>query len=809
MSRQNWLCAGSTILLVGVTASLAFLPAAGLGKMKAAVSFRQDVEPILKAQCSSCHSVSAPASGLAVETPSALFRGGSKFGVKIVVPGQPGQSVLLAYLRGTRQPRMPMGSAPLSVKQIAVFSDWISQGAKIDAVKLGWPYQAPKAVNPPTVKNKLWVKNPIDAFVLARLEKQGLTPAPPASKISLLRRVFADVVGVLPSPAEADLFLRDSSPDAYEKLVDRLLADPRYGERWGRHWLDLVRYADTHGFEADGMRPRAWRYRDYVIQSLNADKPYDRFLREQLAGDELYPDNPDALVATGYARLGPWDEISGDRDQRWQDTLNDVTDTTGSVMLGLTVGCARCHNHKYDPISQADYYRLQAFFIGTKWADKALPEDREPRASREKLRDARAKLDALRRQSDALREKYQTLAQTQTAQVGDDAINAAFNAPENKADRDKRDQWQGEIRSLESDIRPIEPVAEAVTDSGPTAPPQHILLRGNRLTPGPEVQPGFVASLCGGQEKPAVIVPPTNKRTTGRRTALANWIGSPTNPMTARVIVNRLWQGHFGRGIVVNPSDFGKNGGGATHSELLDWLAVKFMHEGWSLKKTHKLMLLSAAYRQSSQPTARAAKLDPDNALFSRMNRIRLDAEALRDSILAASGRLNLQQGGPGVYPKVSDEVLSTGSTRKWGNSLEDQQRRRTVYVFQRRSLPLPLVEAFDGPDMTNSCPRRSTTTIAPQALALFNGEFGRTESRAFAERVAKDAGNSVDKQIVRAYRIALCRPPTASQMTTARQFLRRKAQMYVAEKRADAELASLADFCHVLINTNEFIYLD
>lgn len=775
MNWQKVMGAASTIGL-GAVVCLAFAPAAGQERA-ATVSFRQQVEPILRAQCSSCHSASSPASGLAVETPTTLFHGGGKFGVKIIVPGQPGQSVLLAYLRGTKQPRMPMGGAALTAKQMAVISAWISQGAQIDAVKLGWPYVAPVARTVPPVKNRAWVKNSIDAFVLARLEKQGLTPAPPASKIALARRVFADVVGVLPSPAEADLFLRDSSPDAYEKLVNRLLADPRYGERWGRYWLDLVRYADTQGFEGDGVRPRAWRYRDYVIHAFNADTPYSRFLEEQLAGDEISPSNPDALVATGYARLGAWDELSGDHDQRRQDTLNDVTDTTGSVMLGLTVGCARCHNHKYDPITQADYYRLQAFFIGTKWTDKPLPEDREPAAAREKLRDARAKI-------------------------------AAFKA-QTAADKDAQEKIQRQIRDIENDTRPLEPVAEAVTDDGPNPPKQHILLRGNRLTPGAEVSPGFVAALTGRPEAPAAVTPPTDKQTTGRRAALARWIGSETNPMTARVMVNRLWQHHFGRGIVANPSDFGKNGGGATHPELLDWLAVKFMHDGWSLKKMHRLMLTSATYRQSSQPTARTAKRDPDNALFSRMNRIRLDAEALRDSILAASGRLNLQQGGPGVYPKVSDEVLSTGSTHKWGSSSEEQQRRRTVYVFQRRSLPLPLVEAFDGPDMTNSCPRRSTTTIAPQALALFNGEFGKTESRAFAERVVQDAGNDVGKQIARAYQIALCRPPTASQMTTARQFLRRKAQMHVAEKRPDAELASLADFCHVLINTNEFIYLD
>ncbi len=809
-------------------------------KTAARISFRQEIEPFLQANCTSCHSADLHSGGFVVETPERLFQGGSKFGTKVIVPGKASASALIAYLRGQNRPRMPFGRPPIEAAQIERIAAWIDQGAKIDALKLGWPYAPPVAHAVPHVRNAAWCRNPIDNFVLAKLEAKGLPPSPPASRIALLRRVYADLVGEPPTPQEADAFLNAKSPNAYANLVDRLLADPRYGERWGRHWLDLVRFAETHGFENDGIRPRAWRYRDYVIRSFNADKPYDRFLKEQIAGDELYPDDPDALTATGYARLAPWDELSTDHAQRWQDYLNDVTDTTGSVMLGLTVGCARCHNHKYDRITQADYYRLQAFFAPGKWKDLALPNGgNDPAAFRAKVAEADAHLGPLRQQREALRAKHRALvlAEKQKAakpgakiEVSDDEINADIE----KTDRDARDRIEGEIGRWERSADAYRPIAEAVSEDGKDAPKTFLLKRGSLLTPGPEVQPGFIASLVGGQETPARIVPPADGKTTGRRTALANWIASPNNPMTARVIVNRLWQHHFGRGLVGTPSDFGKNGDPPTHPELLDWLAVRLMRDGWSLKKLHRLMLLSNTYQQSTRFNPLAAHRDPTNALLWRMNRIRLEGEALRDSILTVSGRLNPESGGPGVYPKVSDEVLSTGSTHKWGESPEAEQLRRSVYVFQRRSLMLPLIEAYDGADMSNTCPRRAVTTIAPQALALFNGDFSRTESRYFAARVVKEAGEEPGSQIERAYQIALIRLPTPAQKALALSFLKQQTQLHLkamqngkaapvvpasatggaangpdAKAVPEAEHAALADFCHVLINTNEFLYLD
>ena len=762
----------------------------------APVSFHEDIEPLLKANCASCHSADKHTSGFVVETTGGLFAGGKKYGAGVIVPGRPQESKIVAYLRGAGVPRMPMGGAAISEAQIVKVERWIAQGAKIDALKLGWPYAAPVAYAVPHVKNAAWVKNPIDAFVLAKLEAQGLRPSAPASRIALLRRVYADLIGETPTPDEAAAFLNDKSPAAYTRLVDRLLEDPRYGERWGRHWLDLVRYADTEGFEHDEARPRAWRYRDYVIRAFNADKPYHQFLKEQIAGDELYPGNADALIATGYARLAPWDGLSTDHEQRWQDFLNDVTDTTGSVMLGLTVGCARCHNHKYDRISQADYYRMQSFFANVRFNDTRLPEDKQETPEvRKALETMNAKIADLRKRRDG------------------------------EPDGEKKKQYDDEIRNLEQHYAPYQPIVEATTDKGKTAGKSFLLKRGDLHSPGQEVEPGFVASLVGGQDTPALIAPTANTNSTGRRAALANWIAADTNPMTARVMVNRLWQHHFGRGIVGTPSDFGVNGDRATHKELLDWLGIQFVKSGWSMKKMHRLMLLSNTYQQSTRTDPIAAKLDPTNRLLWRMNRIRLEGEALRDSILTVSGRLNPEMGGPGIYPSLSEEVLSTGSTHKWGSSPEDQQRRRTIYVFQRRSLILPIVEAFDGPDLVNTCPRRTTTTIAPQALALFNGDFSRTEARYFAERVQKEAGDDGAKQIDFAYRIALVRLPTAAQKTVALEFLAKQKRLYLnggksgataktasapdanAEKKA--ALDALSDFCHVLINTNEFLYMD
>jgi hypothetical protein len=726
----------------------------------------------------------------------------------------------------------------------------VDPAAKVDRLPAGWPYTPPAAAAVPKVKRAGWCRNPVDHFILAALEARGLNPSPPAGKVTLLRRVYLDLVGMPPTPAEADAFLQDPAPDAYEQLVDRLLADPRYGERWARHWLDLVRYADSDGFEYDKVRPHAWRYRDYVIRSLNEDKPYDRFLKEQLAGDELYPGDPDALVATGFARLGPWDEATSENNnpvyvaQRWQDYLNDVTDTTGSVMLGLTVGCARCHDHKYDRLTQVDYYRLQAFFAATSRTEETLPNDgNDPPTLRQKAAAADRHLQTLRQQLETLRERHRAavLAEKQkSAKPGEKlvATDEEVAASIKRTDGEVSQKLEDQIREGSSVLALYQPVADVAVDDGREAPKTHLLQRGELQTPGPEVSPGFIASLCEGSAATPPISPPPGGKSTGRRTALANWIASRANPMTARVMVNRLWQHHFGRGLLGTPSDFGRNGERPSHPELLDWLAVTFARGAggnwapgslepsapdlplarrpWSLKALHRLMLLSSTYRQSTRLDPVAAKADPENRLLWRMNSLRLEGEALRDSILAVSGRLARGEGGPGVYPPLSAEVVSTSVFQTWGDSPEEEARRRSIYVFQRRTLMLPLIEAFDGAAMANTCPRRAVTTIAPQALALLNDAFSRSEARGFAERVLTEAGADPARQVEHAYRLALVRQPTATETAEAREFLARQAALSLKGKtgpddgeRRSAAVAALADFCLALINCNEFLYLE
>jgi hypothetical protein len=770
------------------------------------VSFRTSVEPVLKTNCSGCHSKSVASGGLSFDSPEIFRKGGTKFGAKLIVPGKPEQSALIGYLRGTHQPRMPMGGTPLPEAQIKTIEKWIAEGAVVDAEKLGWPYTPPAQVAVPKLPTASNVTNPIDCFIQTKLTAKGLTPALPAPKNVLLRRLYLDVVGMPPTPLEADAFLTDTSPNAYEKLVDRLLADPRYGERWARHWLDLVRYAETHGFEADNVRSHAWRYRDYVIRSFNQDKPYDRFLQEQIAGDELWPNNADSWIATGFLRLGTYDELSTDPTGRHQDMLNDATDTLSSAVLGMTVGCARCHDHKYDRITQRDYYRLQAFFTNTTWQDHRLPGEVDSPSLIAQREQDRAAITRASTVLDALRADIRKAMGKSDA--NDDAIGQWLDDPTRKDRKADWDRLHREIDDANRRLGPLDTVAEAVTDTDATPPVHHVLLRGNPATPGDAVKPGFIASFCGGTEQDAQLTRTADGRTSGARTALARWITSPRNPMTARVIVNRLWQHHFGVGLVGTPSDFGVNGQKTVEPELLDWLANELVRQGWSLKAMHRLILTSQTYRQGLAPNLRAQKVDPQNRLLWRQNPQRLEGEAIRDSILEVSGGLNVEAGGPSIYPAVSNEVLATGSTHKWGSSPEEEQRRRTIYVFQRRSLSLPLTEVFDGPDMVNSCPRRNTTTIAPQALALFNGDFSWTESRRFADRLLTE-NHTTRARLEKAYRLALVRRPTDAEIAQATAFLDRKQELHEGEGNRQPERTAWADFCHILFNTNEFIYTD
>ena len=779
------------------------------------VDFYGKVQPLLAIHCAKCHGPEKPKAGLRLDVRESVL-GKREGGDPVVLPGKSDRSELIKRVTSKdKEERMPPKGEALTAAEVRLLRKWIDQGATWPEKDDYWAFKPPAPVATPRVKDPRPVPNAIDSFILHKLESKGLGFSSPADKIALLRRAFADLVGMPPSPEEARAFLEDGAPDAYERLVDRLLADLRYGERWARHWLDLVRYAESDGFEYDRIRPHAWRYRDYVIRSFNEDKPYDRFVLEQIAGDELFPDDPDAWVATGFARLGPWDAVCKNEKHRWQEFLNDATDTTGAVFLGLTVGCARCHDHKYDRITQTDYFSLQAFFAGVRRDRKDLPAGgNDPVAFRRRFEEGQSGLKALHLEKKLLREKHALLVVMEKAAQGEPDEKLAATDDDVKKSIDKLDKKKAEeidrqIKKLEADAEFYRPSAEATFDAGRDAPKTRLLWRGNLQSPGPEVAPAFIAALRGDR-------PPVDGKS---RSALARWLASPENPMTARVMVNRLWRHHFGRGLVPTPSDFGRNGQAPTHPELLDWLAVEFMRSGWRLKAMHRLMMTSATFVQTSKGQA-GAVADPENRLLWRANRRRLEAEAIRDGILAVSGRLNLKRGGPGVYPKISKEAMDVDKMPdlpKWGASPEEDGFRRTVYVFQRRSLMLPIVQAFDGADMSHTCAARDVTTVAPQALSLFNSEFTRGEALAFAERVARDVGEGRDRQVERAYRLALVRGPTTAEKERAWRFLdehvgrRLKAAGSQAGAPPDvpAERAALANFCHVLLNTNEFIYID
>jgi hypothetical protein len=683
-----------------------------------------------------------------------------------------------------------------------------------------WAWKKPIRPPVPVVTGKQ-PTNPIDAFIRARLEKDGLSPAPPASREQLIRRVTFDLIGLPPTPEEVEAFVKDTAPNAWEKVVDGLLASSHYGERWGRHWLDVARYADTNGYEFDEPRPDAWRYRDWVIRSLDSDKPYDRFVVEQLAGDEAFPDDPDARIATGFNLLGPDMTDSADQAQRRMNTLNDMTDTAGLAFLGLTVTCARCHDHKFEPIPQTDYFRLQAFFtpavfrrdlpVGSA-AESAAREARarEYQALTKPLRDEiaaidgpyrmrlfEAKVSKLSAEAQAAHHtppekrtggQQELVAETERKVVVTDAeVSKAMSAEE----RAKLDEFQKQLKAFDGKKPPPAPVAMGLTDR-PGPPPKTFLLeRGDLSNRGAEVQPGFPAIILpGGRPVPATVESlPTS---TGRRLTLAKWVASPDNPLTARVVVNRLWQHHFGRGLVATPSDFGTRGDPPTHPELLDWLACELISGDWRLKRMHKLMLMSETYQQSTRVSPEVAAMDPDNRLLSRMNRQRLEGEAVRDALLAVSGRLNPKAGGPGVV--LPETSRAAGGSRAVPVTADPADHaRRSVYLFARRNLRHPFLEAFDLPDSNLSCPRRERSTTAPQSLALLNADEAMTAAKALAGRLTKESASETER-IDRAYRLTLGRSPSSAERDRAAAFLKE---------------SPLSELCRALFNLNEFVYLD
>jgi len=629
-----------------------------------------------------------------------------------------------------------------------------------------WAFQPRKDPPPPTFTTALdraWVKTPVDAFILAALQKAGLKPAPAADRPTLIRRVTFDLTGLPPTPAEIDAFVRDQSPNAWERVVDRLLRSPHYGEQWGHHWLDVVRFAESDGYEYDMHRPDAWRYRDYVIQSFSDDKPYNDFVKEQLAGDEMDAKNQQYLVDSGFNRLGPLRKNAGNQDvaSSHNEVLTEMTNIVGAAFLGVTAGCARCHDHKFDPIRQSDYYRLQAHFAQTQPSDLVLASKEEQDAWKAKaapVQQEMRRLQAqLRRAPDAEKAKLEEQL---------DALDDRMPAP---------------LASIYT-----------VTDDPQKASPIQILFHGDYLNPTAKVGVRPLGVLLPDASPEAPI--DTDKP----RLKLAEWIADPANPLTARVMVNRIWQYHFGRGIVSTPNDFGRMGTRPSDPELLDWLATRFVESGWRLKPIHRMILLSSAYRQSSiSPIEKiAAEKDSENALLWKFSHRRLEAEEIRDAMLAVSGRINLKAGGPSfMVPIDPDLVLMLKRPQYWVATRDKSEYdRRTIYMIYKRNLRLPFEEVFDAPDTLLSCARREQSTHAPQALELLNGQTSNELAAVFAERLLKERATPAER-IDYAWRLAAGRLPTAAEKSLGTKFL-----------QGDV---SLKEFALAVFNLNAFLYVN
>ena len=937
------------------------------------VDFSRDIQPLLAKRCFSCHGPDTHEGGLRLDQ-AAGATAALDSGDRAIVPGKSSESEILRRITATdldSDAQMPPEGPRLTAAQVDAIKRWIDEGAEW---KEHWAFRplvrpavpAVSVEGDPLVADQP-LANPIDAFIRDGLARRGL-PAPQlADKTALIRRATYDVTGLPPTEQDVRDFLADDSPQAWEKVVDRLLASPHYGEQWARHWLDLVRYADTNSFERDGNKPHAWRYRDYVIRSLNDDKPYDQFVIEQLAGDEFPEPTSDSLIATGYYRLGVWDDEPADREQFRYDWLDDIVATTGQVFLGLTVNCARCHDHKIDPIPQRDYYSLLSFFdnitpMGTGGDQVERPlfkDDADRKAYEEKVADLKRRRDEAQVAVKEIEDRFRAAWERQSAgQVaGGDLDDLVFRfyrdswkqlpafdelkaedtgavpsqlfdiavAPSLRPDffgyvftgflkvpmdgdytftldsddgsrlaidghvvaehdgihgegklktatvplkagrlpirldyfqgqhgkgltvswsgpgfaarmlsargkdfnlkeamridgerllgADGKKDYEEKVKALEALKKEAVPVDKGlvVTERGPTPADTFVFYRGNphaEKKPENRVGPAFPSILKA--KEPVIPTPAADAKTSGRRTALARWLVSPDNPLTARVMANRIWQHHFGRGIVRSSSNFGMMGDPPTHPELLDWLATELVAGNWRLKPLHKLILLSQAYRASATGNAEALKVDPLNDSLWRFDMRRLSAEELRDSIHITTGAFNPKMFGPGVYPTIPKEVMA-GQSRPgegWGSSSPQEQARRSIYAFVKRALITPILADFDLADTDTSCPVRFTTTQPTQALGMMNGEFLQQQAREFAARVRREAGGpdaaDVPAQVRRALEIALVRPATDAEVDRGVALIDRLDDADGVSPSRAMEL-----FCLMVLNLNEFAYLD
>jgi len=801
---------------------------------------------ILKANCFECHGA-AKRSGLDMRTHASITAGGTNG--KVIVPHEPMKSRLYLFAAQTGSTKMPPPpNEKLDEDDLKILYDWILSGGSFEGVKAAaaaaesaaellksedrpikpsereyWAFKKLQRAAAPSAKTAGWTANPIDAFLASAMEAKGLKPSPAADRRTLIRRVYLDVLGLPPSPAQVDAFVADKSPAAWSKVVDEVLASPAYGERWARHWMDLVRYADSEGFEFDVDRVQMYRYRDYLVDSFNKDKPYDQFVREQLAGDEYSPITDEAMIATGFLRLGP----SGGGNR--QDALDDLIATTTQTFVGLTVNCARCHNHKFDPIPQKDYYRIQSIFAPTMEVSHPLAPADEVALNRKEtqrldalqrpLREAKTQIEApylkiiVDREIAKLPEYMQlawrtpaeqrTPGQKLTVTQIERTVTTADTTRKMVTEADivalmpedvkvKHGEVKAQIQALDKQRpRPL-PTAMAIGERGRTPQPTFFLHRGSADSPGSQMTPGVLSVVS--EKEWTFAPPPEDAKSSWRRRGLAEWLVSKDNPLPARVMVNRLWQHHFGEGIVRTPSNFGKMGEPPLHPELLDWLALEFIERGWSLKAMHKLMLESRAYQMASTDIPANVEIDPENRLFWRAPRVRLEAEIIRDNILAVSGALDRTLGGPSIFPYIDPDLFEESSRRTWRGKPDDDPStwRRSLYVFLKRSIRYPMFETFDQPNLVNPADRRNRTVIAPQALILMNNGMVLTQARIFADRVRKDAGDDVDRQVERAFALALARQPDGFERKESVSFVRK---------------SGLTDFCHALFNLNEFVY--
>jgi hypothetical protein len=817
------------------------------------VAAREVITSVLGAKCLVCHGRRVQQAGLDLRTRAGMLKGG-KSGPAIV-PGNPAASLLVQRISKQQMPP-PQLQEQFSVRtvdsgELEKLTQWIAQGAPDDAEKPAhvdpendpmikpaarefWSFRAPVK---PKVPEFAAAKNPIDAFILERLAAKKLSLSPEAGRLALMRRAYFDLIGLPPSPAEVKVYLADKRPDAYERLIDQLLASPRYGERWARYWLDAAGYADSEGgVSTDAPRPTSWRYRDYVIRAFNSDKPYNQFLQEQLAGDEMFdwkaskpysPEQIDKLEATGFLRLAPDATYSTEQNflpERF-DAVAAEMEILGSSVMGLSLGCARCHDHKYDPLPQRDYYRVSAVFqtaldpydwlmpsiecvgVGSKCEEKNvrfLP-DPDPKL----IQETEAFNAPLKKQIADLEKKIEEAAAPYREKA---PKNATVDDLIKEFEPLKKEvaEFRKTLAQVKAKVKPT-PGFRALFDMGGEPTPVRILLRGDVNNPGPLVEPGPPSILSKGLPPYQVEKPPYQTETSGRRLACAKWITLPQHPLTARVMVNRIWQQHFGWGIVKSAGNFGKTGTPPSHPELLDWLATEFVDSGWSIKKMHRLIMTSATYRQSTAISPEAEAQDPSNVLLSRFPLRRLDAEAVRDSILKIAGRLDQTPFGEPAEIEVQKDGSVLAKPGKLGY-------RRSIYLQQRRSTPVTILDTFDAPFMSPNCVRRGESIVSSQALQLMNGDQIRESARYLAGRIIDAAGTDMRQQIEQLYLAILTRTPTPAEVQAAERVLlsmrEHWKEHYEANPPSDpiaakASHMALASLTHTLFNSAEFLYVD